>query len=51
MKTFIAVALMTLGASFAAFAVASPEIDPASSASGLALAAAAVMVLRARRAR
>jgi hypothetical protein len=50
MKTLLALAILTIGASVAAFG-AVPEIDPASSASGLALAAGAVLVIRARRAR
>jgi hypothetical protein len=51
MKTLLALAILAIGASVAAFAAPAPEIDPASSASGLAFAAGAVLVIRARRAR
>jgi hypothetical protein len=50
MRTLIALTLLAIAFSVSAFAVGSPEIDPASSASAFALLASAVVVLRGRRA-
>jgi hypothetical protein len=50
MKTAIALTLLAIATSVAAFAAGSPEIDPASSASAFALLTGAVLVLRGRRA-
>ncbi len=52
MRKIIALMLLGIGSSVAALAnFPSPEIDPASGASALALLAGAVVVIRGRRAR
>jgi hypothetical protein len=50
MRVLVALTLLAIGSSVAAFA-AVPEIDPASSASALALIAGAAVVIGARRTR
>jgi hypothetical protein len=49
MNKIVALVLLGIGASVAAMAIATPEIDPASGASALALLAGAVAVIRGRR--
>jgi len=49
LKTLIALVLFSIGGGIAASASVTPEIDPASGASALALLAACVVVIRGRR--
>jgi len=49
MNRIAALALLGIGSGVAALANTSPEIDPASGASALALLAGAVVVMRGRR--
>jgi len=48
MRRLMAVALLTLGFSFALPAPQAPEIDPASGANALALVAGGLVILRSR---